>query len=126
MWIPVGNKYGMPGAVSTMGTNSKTATSAAVADLSVVPAPAGAKGEKAQPRVLAYIKAHHGYTKAQVISAFETSPDPIKPNITGVAISRLRRSKTITDSETGPYWPLAAAKPMPAADGIDDGAPFVA
>jgi hypothetical protein len=53
LWIPVGNKYGMPGAVARVGANSKTKTktktktSAAANDPSVAPAPAAAPGEKA-------------------------------------------------------------------------------
>ena len=122
MWIAAGNKYGMPGAVTAVGGKSKTATSTAANDLSVPPAPAAAPGETAQPRVLAYIKAHGGYTKAQVISAFKTSPNPVRYNHVGVAIQRLRGTKMITDSENGPYWSLAAATPTAAGAGIGDGA----
>jgi hypothetical protein len=122
LWIAAGNKYGMPGAGAAVGAKSATATSVAANDLSVPPAPAAAPGETAQPRVLAYIKAHGGYMKAQVISAFKRSPNPVRYNHVGVAVTRLRQSKMITDSENGPYWSLAAATPTAAAAGIGDGA----
>jgi len=119
MWIVgPGNKYGMPGATTTTGANTSTTE----ANANVVPAPGAAPGEKVQPRVFAYIEAHPGYTKAQVIGAFKASPTPIRENHVGVAIGRLVRAKKITDAEDGPYWPLAAAKPTVAAAGIGDGA----
>jgi hypothetical protein len=134
LWIVAGNKYGMPGAVFAAGTKSKSknknknkiATSAAANNLSVPPAPAAAPGEKAQARVFAYIAVYPYSSKADVISAFKASPDPIRENHVGMAIARLRISKKITDKENGPYVALptaaAVAKPPASAVGIGDGA----
>lgn len=117
MWIVgPGGKYGMPGAGAKTST-TKANASTTKANVNVVPAPAASPDEKAQPRVYAYIEAHPGYTKAQVIAAFKTSADPVRENIVGVALSRLRRGKQITDAEEGPYWTLRVAKP-PAHDGV--------
>ena len=119
MWIVgPGNKYGMPGAAATKGANSSTTTVAA----NVVPAPAAVPGQKRQARVLAYIIAHPGYTKTQIISAFAASPTPVKAQYIGVDLGRLRVGKTITDSKVGPYWPLPAARPTVATAVIGDGA----
>jgi hypothetical protein len=126
MWIvSAGGKYGMPGAEAKTST-TKTNASTAEVNTNVEPAPAGLPGETVQPRVLAYIETHPGYTKAQVIAAFKASPNPVKENHVGAAIARMRKSKKITDTENGPYWALPAAKAAvkrtAAAGGIGDGA----
>jgi hypothetical protein len=121
LWIPMGNKYGMPGATAAVGAKNTTATSAE-ANANVVPAPAAVAGEKAQTRILNYVTAHGGQSQRQVISAFAASLTPIKAQYVGVELSRLIKAKKITGSKTSPYWALAAAKPTAAAAGIGDGA----
>jgi hypothetical protein len=121
MWIAAGGKYGMLGAEAKVSTTKANASTTEV-NTNVVPAPGAAPGEKLQPRVYAYIEAYPGYTKAQVIMAFKTSPTPARENHVSIAIGRLRTSKKITDAEDGPYWPLLAAKPTAASGGIGDGA----
>ena len=117
LWIVAGGKYGMPGAEAKTSPTKANASTTEV-NTNVEPAPGAAPGEKLQPRVYAYIEAHPGYTKAQVIGAFKASPTPARENHVGIAIGRLRTSKKITDAEDGPYWALRAAKPIAPGDGV--------
>src|ERR1700731_1807920 len=113
MWIAAGGKYGMAGAEAKAST-TKAKASTTEANTNVVPAPPALPGEKTQARVFSYIEAHLGCTKAQVIAAFKTSPNPVKENHVGIALGRLRsKSKKITDTENGPYWTLPAATMVP-------------
>lgn len=66
-------------------------------------------------RVLAYVVANPGCTKAQVIEAMR----PVNPNHTGIWLHRLQKARRITDRMgdsdhrgVGPYWPAPRSGAM--------------
>ena len=104
LWIPVGNKYGMPGAEGAAKTPAAAANASAKAA-----APAGTKREDL---IYGHVVTHPGCAKADVIAIWKGqmfNGKEIQPKYIGIDLGRLVKAKKITGGKTGPYWPAAAA-----------------